>query len=346
MKKNYLTLLLLGTVLVNNQTHAQNQSSLNTDDQVCNDPGSMPGDLGCATFTYNGSTQTLTTVRAKDGKVWLQQNLGSINVASAANDDTGYGDTFQWGRWDDGHQLRNASTSSTMLDQNNPAGLNGGNANFLTDGADWWQNGSITDDWNKETPDSVTPESGCDPCKALGNDWSLPTQTDWQAIITSEEITDVAKAFTSNLKLTAGGNRTSSGSFNFVGQRGYYWSKTTTTTTGYAKYFYYSNAIVNPGAGGFRDQGSSVRCLKLSSALGNHGFNKALPKVYPNPTTGTTTVQTEMTVENIKIYNQVGQLISTQKETTIDLSNIPAGIYFLHIAFENGQKSVQKIIRK
>ncbi|WHT39899.1 VCBS repeat-containing protein [Myroides sp. mNGS23_01] len=40
------------------------------------EPGMNPGDTGCVTFQYNGSTVTYTTVRAVDGTIWLQQNLG------------------------------------------------------------------------------------------------------------------------------------------------------------------------------------------------------------------------------------------------------------------------------
>lgn len=313
--------------------------------QTCGEPGPVPGDLGCVTFNYSGATKTFTTVRGKDGKVWLQQNLGSTNVATSATDATAYGDTFQWGRWDDGHQSRTSATSSTALAQNNPTGLNGGNPNFLSDNADWWGDGTITDNWDKENPANVTAESGCDPCKALGNDWNLPTQADWQAIISAEEITDIAKAFTSNLKLTVGGNRTSSGSFNFVGQRGYYWSKTTTTNTGYAKYLYYSNAIVNAGAGGFREQGSSVRCLKASSVLGVGNFSKSTFKLYPNPTSSILNIESDLEIKNSQIYNQIGQMVLETKSKTIDLSSLTTGIYLIQTQFENGTFRTERIVK-
>lgn len=313
---------------------------------VCGEPGNTPGDLGCVTFNYLGAQTTLTTVRGADGKIWLQQNLGSSSVATSATDENAYGDTFQWGRWDDGHQKRASATSAIAATPNNPSGLNGGNPNFFTDSADWWGNGTITDNWDKETPESATAESGCDPCKALGNEWSLPTQADWEAIIAEEVITDITKAFTSNLKLPVGGNRTANGSFSFVGQRGYYWSKTTTSNAGYAKYLYYSNFIVNASAGGFREQGSSVRCLKLNSNLGSETFNKSTFKVYPNPTNGIVTIQSDSEIENITIYNQIGQLISTTKKSDIDISALPAGIYMMQIKFENGFTATQKVIKK
>jgi hypothetical protein len=43
--------------------------------QSCTDPGSNTGDTGCVSFMYQGQQVTYTTVRAKDGNIWLQQNL-------------------------------------------------------------------------------------------------------------------------------------------------------------------------------------------------------------------------------------------------------------------------------
>src|SRR5687767_6573844 len=69
------------------------------------EPGATAGSTGCVTFNYRGQSVTYYTVRARDGKVWLQQNLGSPQVAMSAADEASFGHYFQWGRWDDGHQL-------------------------------------------------------------------------------------------------------------------------------------------------------------------------------------------------------------------------------------------------
>lgn len=234
--------------------------------QDCQDPGTNIGDLGCVTFTYGGVATTYVTVRGADGHIWLQQNLGSSQVAESATDTEAYGDLFQWGRWDDGHQKRNSVTSNVMPSPNNPTGLGGGTPEFLTAGSDWWTAGVITDKWEHADPADVTEDNGCDPCKAMGNNWEMPTQEDWTTITQNENITNIATAFSSNLKLTVGGSRNTSGGFNFESQRGYYWSKTTTSNSNYAKYLYYSNAIVNPAAGTYRKYGNSVRCIKKFTA--------------------------------------------------------------------------------
>ena len=337
MKKHYLRTLAFTAILSFNSNAQQDN---------CSDPGNQTGDTGCITFTYRGAPQTLTTVRGADGKIWLQQNLGSNGVATSATDETAYGDTFQWGRWDDGHQRRDSQTATVAPQPNNPEGLDGGNVTFLMGNAQWWKTGTITDKWEAATVADVVSQNGCDPCKALGEGWSLPSQAEWATVIASEEITTLSKAFESNLKLTLGGSRTSSGTFNFVGLRGYYWSNSTTTTAGYGKHLYYSSAIINANSGSYRELGMSVRCLKAGSTLGTGTFLKADFKLYPNPTSGTVTIQSDSEIENISVYNQVGQLLSNQKSAQIDFSNMACGIYIMHIDFTDGQTTIEKIIKK
>jgi len=475
----------------------------NNSPAVCGNPGPNTGDLGCVTFTYQGTTRTYVTVRANDGNIWIQQNLGSENVAASETDATGFGDLFQFGRWDDGHQLRTSPVNANAPEPNNPIGLNGGNPSFYTSSPEWWANGAITDSWNATSPAEVTDKNGCDPCKALGLQWNIPTQTDWQQIIADENITDIATAYGSNLKLPVAGSRLgTSGNFNFTAQRGYYWSKTPSDNVDYVKYLYYSNFIVNPNAGSPRSQGLSVRCIKktsvldycevsvdydvepisavvfadidnqtsavvnatpayedftdvttnvtagqtypitvqgntvglfehdvrvffdwnqdgafdmateyypfvLASSTGTDGvtaggeiaipadatrgftrmriikdlwnvyeegefdaclnayygqvedytiniqsalhtdlFNKNEFTVYPNPTSGIVSIETKIEIENTKVFNSIGQLITTGSTKTIDLSNLNSGIYIIQIQFKNGQSAIKKVVRR
>lgn len=228
---------------------------------VCSEPGENPGDTGCITFTYQGNEVTYTTVRGADGNIWLQQNLGSDGVATSSTDSNAFGDLFQWGRWDDGHQLRSSTVSYNLLEPNNPTALGENNSNFYNTSPEWWSNGTVNDTWNASVPEDVTATDGCDPCKALAEGWEIPTATEWQTIIDAEQINDIETAFESNLKLTVAGSRNDSGLYN-EGTKGYYWSKTISSTNPqFAKYLYYSDFIVNTGAGGVKAQGSSVRCI-------------------------------------------------------------------------------------
>ncbi len=225
------------------------------------EPDLSPGDTGCVSFSYGDQTVSYATVRGNDGNIWLRQNLGADGVAAAMDEETAYGDLFQWGRWADGHQKRTSATSG-LPTPNNPDGLGDGLATYITASPGWWNSNALTDTWTAATPSGASDINGCDPCKALGEGWKMPTQEDWTALVAAEGITNPSTAFASNLKLPANGYRSSSdGAFTFVGQRGYYWSATTTGLG--AKYLYVGTTIANPAAGSMRGQGAAVRCVKM-----------------------------------------------------------------------------------
>lgn len=312
----------------------------------CSNPGENPGDLGCVTFAYQGIQRTYTTVRAADGNIWIQQNLGSNAVATSQTDEAAFGDLFQFGRWDDGHQLRTSETN-TPPNPNNPNGLNGGNASFFTGSPEWWSNPAITDTWNANTPAEASATNGCDPCKALGEQWTIPTQTEWQQIIAAENINNIATAYESNLKLTVAGSRLGDdGDFNFTGQRGYYWSKTPSNNADFVKYLYYSNFIVNPDAGSARSQGLSVRCLYKTAPLPTENFDKNNIGLYPNPTNGILNIQTTFDIKTTEVYAITGQLLTTGNSKIIDLSGLNTGMYIVKIHFKNGQTATQKVVKQ
>jgi hypothetical protein len=206
-----------------------------------------PGPAAGATGTITGADGIVyTTVRLGDGSVWLQQNLGSSRVATAADDVQSYGDLYQWGRWTDGHEKRTPVFSRTITaaepNPNNPDGLIkqwGSNVNPFYYGSTnqtwWWQYsaGNLTDSLLAATPSSATANNGCDPCRLLlGGTWRMPTYSDFNGIVSNAPVTGVAiinkaSAFSSYLKLSLGGYRAKeSTSLMSVGQSGYFWSST------------------------------------------------------------------------------------------------------------------------
>ena len=313
----------------------------------CNqDPGINSGDLGCVTFIYKSELLNYTTVRAKDGNIWLQQNLGSENVANSKTDETSYGDLFQWGRWDDGHQNRSSSIASPPV-LNNPLGIGNGNTNFFVSSPNWWIGFALTDKWEAKDISNITDTVGCDPCRAISLDWRLPTSAEWETIITSETITSPNDAFNSNLKLPLTGNRDTNGNFNFTGARGYYWSGTTSSSG--AKYLYFSSAITNPSAGSVRGQGAAIRCIKASGNLNQVSPNKIQITIYPNPTNNLFKITTEYNGQ-LEIYDIFGNKILSSRieigESTIDLTNYPTGVYFLKFTNNSNEVRTTKIIKQ
>lgn len=317
---------------------------------ACNntDPGSNPGDLGCVRFNYRGQQVSYTTVRAADGKVWLQQNLGSTQTAVSFDDANAYGDLFQWGRWDDGHQLRNSATIAAPS-ANSPDGLSGTNAFVVgSSSSSWWATNATSDGWNADSSSSVTSVKGADPCKAVGQGWRLPTSAEWVTLVGAEGINNPATAYASSLKLPAGGYRSNTtGAFTFVGQRGYFWSSETANSGG--KYLYVGSSIVTPASGGPRGQGESVRCMKDFSALATSDIGLAVKpiQVYPNPTNGILNIKSDSSVEAVSITNVVGQKMDVRfSESQINMQGLPKGIYIVEIKLKGRQQTISKKVIK
>jgi hypothetical protein len=250
--------------------------------QTSVDPGVTPGSTGSVTFTYQGQSTTLTTVRSSDGNIWLRQNLGSTQVGVADNDPLSYGHYFQWGRWDDGHQLPGATiAAATTLSANNPTGLGTGNNNYISS---WWSTGTTTDVWSGSTTASAS--QGKDPCLALGSGWHLPTGAEMAAMYTAENITSAATAFSSNLKLVKAGYK-NTGTVASAGSFGLIWSAAPhATTAGQAYAATFAGGPVTAGYWFNRYAGAPCRCTKTAPAppVGCTGTPSA-PTITTTPTT-------------------------------------------------------------
>lgn len=257
------------------------------------EPGNNIGDVGQVLFKYRGQDVVLKTVRLGDGSIWLQQNLGSEAVATSFDDYKAYGDLFQSGRWDDGHQVvvRTSNVGTTFpagssagtnvtLTPNDPTGLGQGSPLFYHNNTPRWWTTTEAVTINASKPEEVTATNGCDPCKAIAEGWRLPTQAEFAAIRVNENgiLGEVginsatpmtnSTAFVSILKLTAAGGRNAAGATGplvAVGSQGLYWSSTTTNIDNNLNGGTFSLGTTSSGstvAGGYRAWGRSIRCLK------------------------------------------------------------------------------------
>lgn len=231
------------------------------------DPESTHGSTGSVSLTYNGTEVTYTTVRAKDGRIWLQQNIGSSRVATTNGDSQAYGDPFNWGRWDDGHQ-KQSPTSAILPSTNNPSGLSKTGANPWYTVNHWWAAGTSTDTWTGASPADVTASNGCDPCKQLlGTSWSVPSEAEFSAMLAAEGITNRASGFASNLKITHTGYTGVTG--GTASANSMIWTSTAATVNGQARAFFFTSdggstatAAINNYS---RSLGFRLRCIKLQS---------------------------------------------------------------------------------
>ncbi len=199
------------------------------------------------TFVYRGNSVTYGTVE-HNGKCWLDRNLGASQVATAYNDANAYGDLFQWGRLDDGHQDRTSGTTSINSSTDNP-----GHSNFITDP-------NSPSDWRVPQNDNLWQgvAGTNNPCPT---GWRIPTDTELDTERLSWGANNSNGAYASPLKLVVAGYRYGSdGSLHAAGSCGYYWSSTVDGSGARRLY-----GICSSGAdmgGSSRATGFSVRCIK------------------------------------------------------------------------------------
>jgi hypothetical protein len=135
------------------------------------------------------------------------------------------------------------------------------------------------------------------------------------------------------------------------------------TATFYTGYQWYFNSQAIPGATAStytatRDGRYKVAVTDISSCSGVSvdliinsldipAISGAAISVYPNPASSTIAINSPVTV-NIALRSMEGKLVLAQnKATTIDISKVASGIYFLHITDINGQVlKVEKIVKR
>jgi uncharacterized protein (TIGR02145 family) len=211
-------------------------------------PNSGISEIKDVTITYGA-------VYAKDNKCWLDRNLGAT---STVNDSTGYGWLFQWGRSADKHQFTSplSSTTSTLAGSDTTTG----NEKFIT-------TSSSPYDWRNDNNDNRWFVGTNDPCP---KGFTVPSSTQWNNLFTAEGITGSSSAYSSTLKLTTAGGRSSDGTaVKNQGSSGAYWSSTADTGSTNGSYFKsFGSSISGILYSGFypdrarRAAGLSVRCIK------------------------------------------------------------------------------------
>ncbi|MDP2967136.1 MAG: FISUMP domain-containing protein [bacterium] len=200
------------------------------------------------TFTYKGEEVTYGTVESQGG-CWMDRNLGADRVATAYDDADAYGDLFQWGRLDDGHQDRGSETTDTLSITDNP-----GHSKFILSLDD------LPYDWRSPHNDNLWQGiSGINnPCP---EGWRLPTETELDTERASWSQQNYNGAYASSLKLTAAGRRSyvDDALCYHEGSDGYYWSSSARFPGARVLDFSSKEASMH---GYVRAFGCSVRCLK------------------------------------------------------------------------------------
>jgi len=217
--------------------------------QVC-------GDTYSVTFTYNGEEVSYGTVW-RVGLCWLDRNLGADPMpfdpaadAGTKTDTRLYGDLFQWGRGDDGHQMRDplSGTTSTLSNTDDP-----GHDEFIMPGSSPydWRSDNNNDRWN------ANPQEN-NPCPP---GWRVPTEAQLDAERSSWEPQNSAEAFASTLKWPVVGGRDDNGVRYGADSRGNVWSSSVSGNL--ARHLRFASADNSAGFDSERrSYGMSVRCVR------------------------------------------------------------------------------------
>jgi len=197
-------------------------------------------------------TALVEVINPATGKIWMDRNLGAIQAASSSIDELAYGDLYQWGRFADGHQCRNSSTTPAISMSDQP-----GHGSFIT-------MSSSPYDWRNPQNESLWQgkDGQNNPCPY---GYRLPSAAELNAERLSWVSNNPDGAYASPLKLTTAGFRHyySPGGVSSSGSSGDYWSSTISTSGSYALSFNnYTSGYADTVSLLMRARGLSVRCIK------------------------------------------------------------------------------------
>jgi subtilisin family serine protease len=92
-----------------------------------------------------------------------------------------------------------------------------------------------------------------------------------------------------------------------------------------------------------------TRNLKLETLNSKYELS-----IYPNPTSGELIIDNgQLKIENVAIYDMMGQSVCSftrplvhSSTTTIDISNLPSGVYFVKVVTDKGDTVIRKVVKQ
>jgi len=196
-------------------------------------------------YYHDGKTYNAVE-SSKTGRIWLDRDLGASQVCSSRTDIECYGDLYQFGRANDGHQKR-STYHFTEIQASNIAPSN---ALFVLTGRDWASIDPGGDlrarAWGYGGSNSICPAG-----------FVMPTVEE----LINEGIDLEPTTFANFLKLPAAGRRNANnGTLSHIGVTGYYWTGMTTSNF-QGKSLDVTDKGITLG-NSYRNQGRSVRCIQ------------------------------------------------------------------------------------
>lgn len=237
----------IGLIIYNTTTQCINIFNGNNWTELCGSAVAPEYPDGFVHCDINNPTTIVAVINPVTGRTWMDRNLGASQVATSSTDAAAYGDLYQWGRFADGHQCRNSATVYTLSNMDQP-----GHGYFIL---------STVLPWDWRSPQNNNLWQGVNginnPCPS---GYRVPTESEWNAEISSWVGLNAMGAFGSPLKIPLSGFRHFiDASFVGVGDYGIYWSSTINDFYGSYLHFDNNNAFVYIY---YRQGGLSIRCIK------------------------------------------------------------------------------------
>lgn len=92
------------------------------------------------------------------------------------------------------------------------------------------------------------------------------------------------------------------------------------------------------------EQLSSIICTTTS--VGATDLDNKI-EIFPNPFDEQFFIQTDLAINNLRLFNSAGQLILQQNNAnTVSAEDLSSGLYWLEINLENGARKIEKLIKR
>jgi hypothetical protein len=63
--------------------------------------------------------------------------------------------------------------------------------------------------------------------------------------------------------------------------------------------------------------------------------------LFPNPSSSNITIQTEETIQEVYVFNTLGDLVQTEKTKVFSVEKLSSGFYILYVKTENGIATIR-----
>lgn len=92
---------------------------------------------------------------------------------------------------------------------------------------------------------------------------------------------------------------------------------------------------------------SKIAWYENYTILDNPNFKKSKGLLYPNPVSKMLYIDSDETIQTIKIFNKIGQLVKFNSNINkINTEDIQSGLYIVFVFYQNGQYEIQKLIKE